>query len=77
ICVLLFPFRRGAHSWRDMLVSMLSYVAMAQYLTFSAFFLTLRANYISLTINLWVVVDPTMTYNFTEVAKNFYSDWAN
>ena len=29
---------------------------------------------LSLTINLWVAVDPTMTYNFTEVASNFYTD---
>lgn len=29
---------------------------------------------LSLTINLWVAVDPMMTQNFTEVAKNFYTD---
>ena len=27
-----------------------------------------------LTINLWVIVDSTMIYNFTQVANNFYSD---
>ena len=30
--------------------------------------------YISLTINLWVAVDPTMASNFTEVAENFYTN---
>ena len=31
---------------------------------------------LSLTINLWVEVDPTMAYTFTQVADNFYSDQA-
>ena len=35
-----------------------------------------RLEGMSLVINLWVNVDPSMTYSFTQVANHFYSEVA-